>query len=165
MERRHCYALYNLQIISINYTRKHIKGTICKWYHTCQMISTKARPGQSGWIVKVGASGTRRERDANCKYIYTHSSGQNHGIKRVFWIADCTIGSQIQQGVRVCRIVCRKHGECWQHCTKSAAACDQEDRWKTCFIRMAVLWQITLTRNIIWTNLGIYQMTQVSQKP
>ena len=36
-------------------------------YHTCQTTSTKARLGQSGWnVIEVGASGTRRERDANC---------------------------------------------------------------------------------------------------
>ena len=36
-------------------------------YHTCQTISTKARPEQSGRNVKAVASGTRGERDADCE--------------------------------------------------------------------------------------------------
>ena len=36
--------------------------------HTCQTISTKPRPGQSGRNVNKGAVGTKEKRDADCEY-------------------------------------------------------------------------------------------------
>ena len=47
------------------------------------------------------------------------------------------------------------YGERGQRGTKPAVICDRDNRWKTYFMWLFYAWQITVSMNIIGTNLGI----------